>query len=941
MNAALLTVHIINHTHWDREWFLTSAYTSRWIPGLIAKLERLAAANPDFRYLLDGQTLILEDLQDLDQQGVAPDMAARAAALAARGQLLIGPYYCQPDWKLTGGELLVRNLLSGQKDVAAWGGDHLPAGMRPTAPAGWLVDTFGHPSQAPQIHRLFGIEAVFIWRGAPRLEPYFYWQGADGSQVLAINLFGGYRNLFGVTHAPEVAVRRLRAEVTRLQPYYPTPDIPLFDGYDLELDPEDPLTFFAAQGGAGPDIRLQENTPAGFAAHIAAHIAAQDLSLPTLSGELNSGKYGAVFPGTLSARTYLKVMAHDCQRLLFRVCEPLAVMAFFQGQPYAEARYEGWARALLQNAVHDCICGVSIDQVHEKMEWGYRRVFDELLAEIRRLLAPALAGFAPGEYALSTNPFSLASWQRLGEELVRVETQGVGAWPLGERLPVERVSEPAVDFTWRNSHYTARVRSSGAVEIDGRSLGGLVVFAEQGDTYSEQRGEWLGQLAARSAPQIIERSARHCVVAYDGRFAHSHQQIIVNATVQIHFDDSPLLRWQVELDTTGTDLRVVMTFATPGGEIWAGMPFDLVCRAEQDTDLLPLHLPADLAAVLLGQRELNAVTTFPMQELVAVAGPHGTTAVLAKGLHAYSCEAGVVSLTLQRAVEWLTRAGLPDRVGDAGPFFYVPGARAERTVRHEVAVAVGDFPPHGLGLQRLNAAFQNPPLLVRVGGKESEGSDEPTTSKLFPERKLLPERKLFPENVPLSSLVIQAGQALARVYNPTPQPLPLSRPFPETDVWGAPQGELAQLASKKIATLRLDPLLPASPEPPGAAGQVELLNPPEWRVGPNQGRPDERILDELDAQITALETELRQVQARIEASEDAEQVRWQHRYYVLDRERLEFMLSLVLNRRKLAHTGDAPDPALYEPDPEIAAIGLALNRLRIKRRIFDYVVQAI
>ena len=37
-------VHIINHTHWDREWFLTSVYTSRWIPGLIDKLERLAAA---------------------------------------------------------------------------------------------------------------------------------------------------------------------------------------------------------------------------------------------------------------------------------------------------------------------------------------------------------------------------------------------------------------------------------------------------------------------------------------------------------------------------------------------------------------------------------------------------------------------------------------------------------------------------------------------------------------------------------------------------------------------------------------------------------------------------------------------------------------------------------------------------------------------------------
>ena len=55
------TVHIINHTHWDREWFLTSIYTSQWIPGLIDKIEELAANNPNFKYLLDGQTLVIED----------------------------------------------------------------------------------------------------------------------------------------------------------------------------------------------------------------------------------------------------------------------------------------------------------------------------------------------------------------------------------------------------------------------------------------------------------------------------------------------------------------------------------------------------------------------------------------------------------------------------------------------------------------------------------------------------------------------------------------------------------------------------------------------------------------------------------------------------------------------------------------------------------------
>lgn len=180
--------HVINHTHWDREWFLTSVYTSRWIPGLIDKLEKLVAQNPDFCYLLDGQTLVIEDLL-----AVAPEYAERVAALVKQNQLLIGPYYCQPDWQISSGELLVRNLMNGRLDL-----QRLGAAME----TGWLVDTFGHISQSPQLHRMFGLDAVFVWRGVPQLAPYFQWQGADGSDLLAVDLFGGYRNLYGVTHAP-------------------------------------------------------------------------------------------------------------------------------------------------------------------------------------------------------------------------------------------------------------------------------------------------------------------------------------------------------------------------------------------------------------------------------------------------------------------------------------------------------------------------------------------------------------------------------------------------------------------------------------------------------------------------------------------------------------------------------------------------------------------
>jgi hypothetical protein len=272
-------IHIINHTHWDREWFLTSIYTSQWIPGLIDQLENLTAINPKYRFFLDGQTLVVEDLLK-----ISPDYEKKIKQLVQSGNLIIGPYYSQPDWRLTGGESLIRNLFYGWFDMQAYACNNR---------VGWLVDTFGHISQAPQLHLMFNLKAVFVWRGVPRLEPFFRWQGAGGQQLFTVNLFGGYRNLYGITHVPEVAIKRLAAETTKLQTFYPTDDIPLFDGYDLEQNPEDPVHFYQQRASAIPEnILIKESSPREFAGELSSKLQ----HLPVITGELNSGKYGATFP---------------------------------------------------------------------------------------------------------------------------------------------------------------------------------------------------------------------------------------------------------------------------------------------------------------------------------------------------------------------------------------------------------------------------------------------------------------------------------------------------------------------------------------------------------------------------------------------------------------------------------------------------------------------
>ncbi|MFW6068410.1 MAG: glycoside hydrolase family 38 C-terminal domain-containing protein [Chloroflexota bacterium] len=909
-----IRAHIINHTHWDREWFLTSEYTSRWIPRLVDKIEQIANENPDFRFLFDGQTLVIEDLLSVD-----PGYEPRVRSLLQSGVLQLGPYYCQPDWQLTGGELLIRNLMLGRQDVEALGGQPLAVG--------WLVDTFGHSGQAPQLHRLLGIDAVFVWRGSPLLEPYFTWRGADGSELMTINLFGGYRNLYGVTHAPEVALNRLQAEVKKLAPFYPTPDIPLFDGYDLEDDPEDPVRFYVLEFPdglmvGGSVLELREATPESFARDIAQH----KLDLPTVEGELNSGKYGATFPGTFSARTYLKLMAHDCEHLLFSVAEPLAVMARLHGRRYPTKAYESWTRKLLQNAVHDCICGVSIDQVHEKMVHSYRRLHHAMTADIEASLATTLADFRSATYAVSTNPFTASNWQIVGNNLFHSKTEGIGIWPVAAQHDVENISEPAGEFTWHNDHYTALLRPDGVLQLGDGRYGALIVSREHGDTYSAQSGDRLGLVQPNSPPILVQQSAHHAVVEFQGAWRGEQDEVSVD--VRLTFDPSPLIRWEIDLDSRGADLRVDIVFATglSNSKVYARMPFDLVKRPRADRDLLPAALSPQLSNVLLGQRELNAVTDFPFHDFVALKGGDQSVAILSRGLRSYRADdEGAIVLTLRRAVEWVTKADLPDRIGDAGPFFYVPDARCERRVRHEIGLVAGQFEPQSMTLQQLNAAFQNPPLIVHAGGR-GEGQTW----------------QLLQEHLPLSSLSLSGDSVLARFYNPTNRPVAFARHVRQTDLWGKEMNTVSQVAPGKIVTVRVPaPVTGEWEQGNDEEAPITLLTPPRWRDGGNQAQPEPAVLDSLQQKIDVLARQLDSVQEQVEGATGANRLRLQHRGYVLERELLEMRLSHALNRRKLEQGPSPNHEALYSVDPEIAEIGKALNRLRIKRRIFDYVVQAI
>lgn len=903
-------VHLINHTHWDREWFLTHEYTTAWVPALIDSLERLAAENDGYDFLFDGQTLAIEDLL-----GDRPEYEARVRELVSGGQLEIGPCYSQPDWRMVSGELHVRNLLYGMGDAERLGGSPKVA---------WLVDTFGHISQAPQLLTQAGLESAFVWRGVPQMTPLFRWQSPDGTELATIDLFGGYRNLYGITKTPDIAMERLVAETHKLAPSYGDLPIPLFDGYDLDTEPEDPFRLYGEMD-VPANITLHESSPEVYAESLRSHVD----TAPLIAGELLSGKFGSTFPGSLSARTYLKVLHSDTETAMHRIIEPLAAMAAEHGHNIDAHQLERASRTLLQNGVHDCLCGVSIDQVHERMERSYRELLEWADDAQSHLADRVLSGFSPGVYAISSNAIATDSTVRAGDRVVRVAARGIGITPVVEESPIEAVGESTDRFEWSNDHFTAHIDASG-IHVDGcGQIARFVVRRDEGDTYSSEPRETIGELAMTAAPVLLDRSEIDATVRTEWSLASGDLEI--SAVVNVRFDDGPVVDCTIDLDSSGVGFRVDAEFDTgiATTAVHAGMPFDCVARPHDDDDLFGSEIDDDLAAILMGQRETGHVTEFPFHDFVASSNAVATRAVFARGLRSYRSNAdGTIAVALRRSVEWLAETGLTYRIGDAGPAMYVPGARCERVVQHRIGFAVLAESIDAAGFRSANEAFQNPPVIATVQTASTTG--DPAS---------LPWT-IFAADLPVSAVLADSdtdGAAVVRLYNPTQSPVALKESVTTTTIRHCEPNATDAVDPGKIVTTSIS--VPGLPAPHDGA-TVSVLTPIQSRVQPARSRPDPLELDALSERIASLEAQLVENEHdRVGANGGPDGHRLTHRTYVLDRERLELMLSLELNRRRAATDDEVSIPDA--PDPEIAEIGLALNDLRVKRRIWDYVVQAL
>ena len=388
MSAPQSVIHVISHTHWDREWHQSFQGFRRRLVGLLDYLLELLAARPDYLYYhLDGQTCPLRDYLTIRRE-----RAEELRDHILSGRILIGPFYILPDEFLVSGEATVRNLLLGYREAQRWG-------VRPMK-VGYLPDTFGHISQMPQILRGFGIDNAVLFRGVTydQVRSEFLWEAPDGTQVLCLKMPDelAYSNLYYEAEAliggpdeavdPEAAVECVARLKQEAQAHATTRHLLAMDGVDHIYPSAKTLDIIEA---AGAGLTGTEVIHSSLPAYVeAVKVEARDLDV--WSGEMRTAnrafRLQALLAGTLSSWMPLKQLNWECQTELERWAEPMTALAGMLGADMGGERgflREAW-RQLLINHPHDSICGCSIDEVHEDMLYRFRQSLQLARATTRR-----------------------------------------------------------------------------------------------------------------------------------------------------------------------------------------------------------------------------------------------------------------------------------------------------------------------------------------------------------------------------------------------------------------------------------------------------------------------------------------------------------------------------------------------------------------------------
>jgi hypothetical protein len=745
-----LQVHVVAHTHWDREWYhAADRFRQRLVPLVDELLD--APPRPGESFLLDGQAIVLEDYL-----AVRPERAAELSVLLRDGRLEAGPWYVLADELIPSGEALVRNLLAGRRAMRRLRGE--------APPVLYCPDSFGHPAILPELAAGFGCQLIVLWRGFGGsrwlVGDVALWRGPSGATVPVYALPpDGYE--FGSSLPVDDGEARARWEGIRavLEPRAATGVALLLNGADHHARQRAQADAVRALARAATPALVVASSLRGAAAAIVARVA--NGVVPTVEGELRDS-YGSAWTlqGTLGVRAAQKRLNAQAERRLVRDVEPWLALLPAGGEAATRAQLDAAWRTLLQSHPHDTLCGTSIDTVALAMDARLRSVEtqarglreDALLAlaghdreQVRALLddsrpvvllrnpAPrtrsgvvelrlsatvAAVAVGPHSGTRQGTPRQLPRWGVEGmplQILSRRErvalTEAPRAYPRADRVGEVRALGWVDDLGGYAMETRAQRKRRAAtmpdpVRADGLTLenGLLRVMVDPG-------GEVL--LEDLATGRVIHRllSLEQRVEAGDLYTPAPREALAAPTLLNVRATLRGPLRGEIALSHTLGDDRRGRGRCVVRLQLDAALPALRVLlegrnrdgnhrlRLRVATDLAHATTLADSAFLPVGrapldlpdsdQRTERVVPTAPLHEWVTRFGGDAGVTLFSDGLTEYeSLEDGSIAVTLFRAVGELSRADLPERPGHAGWPAKTPGAQAIGPYAANFAVAL-------------------------------------------------------------------------------------------------------------------------------------------------------------------------------------------------------------------------------------------------------------
>ncbi|RXT59005.1 glycoside hydrolase family 38 C-terminal domain-containing protein [Lacticaseibacillus chiayiensis] len=472
----MVTAYLVNHTHWDREWYFTTmdslVLSEQLFTEVLDELETHADAN----FCLDGQTSVVDEYVE-----VHPEAKSRIQKLVATGRLFIGPWYTQTDALIPDAESIIRNLVIGINDTKKNYGQPMMVG--------YLPDTFGFNAQMPTLLRQVGIDNFVFWRGTnynTQLKSlYFKWTGLSGKQVYAANFPFGY---FTAQLTPE---SKLKMNQFVKERFDPAADFAANHGQNKDILMPSGIDQMNIIKNIGATVK-ELNAHSKYHTVISSYPEFIDIlrkkKLPDYQGELRLPTYARVHRTIGSVRHEIKCQNFLLEQKVLKRVEPLTVIARQAGLTIGNGLLIKLWKKLLECQPHDTLGGSVSDNVATDILHRFKEA-NEIADGIENMIEKKLAEFlklGPNQVLLfNTQPYEVYAYKSVqlltASKQVRIEGMSdqviESAKHFPERHHVLMMTPRGKEFTDEPEYYQITIK--GKVKLP--ALGYKVFEIEESD----------------------------------------------------------------------------------------------------------------------------------------------------------------------------------------------------------------------------------------------------------------------------------------------------------------------------------------------------------------------------------------------------------------------------------------------------------------------------